>query len=631
MSNLTLGKKITLLLTVPIIGLVCFAANTVYMKYDMYCQMNRVGGLSSLAVEISSLVHETQKERGRTAGFLGSKGSSFGKELSLQRSVTDERCAQLRAYLEGFESDNFSESFNASLNDSLAFLGKLEDVRSDVSSLSIATGEAIGYYTAMNAAFLDSIAAIAKETDEGRTVNAIVCYVSFMQAKERAGIERAVLSNTFARDSFGDGMYQKLVSLIAMQEAFEGTFVSLASAADIEYLDETIRGEDVDAVASMREIALSKGGEGNFGIDADKWFNRITGKINLMKSVEDRLSENLLAMTGQIRAESKTSLILMLVLGGVVTLFTVLLGYKMIRSIIKAITGVVGHLDEMAVGVLSTSSQLSEASQSLAAGATEQAASLEETSASLEEMSAVTGQNADNASQASVLADEAREAADGGTELMGKMNTSIEEIQKSSEETAKIIKVIDEIAFQTNLLALNAAVEAARAGEAGKGFAVVAEEVRSLAARSAEAAKSTEEMIGQAVGSANNGVEIARQVSGALDDIADRIGKTTDLVSEINAASQEQSQSIGQINIAVTEMEKVTQLNAANSEESSSVSEELNAQAQQMNRTVSELKALVGSGDVDSAVGVISVSDEAFHEIASGQGAKVDDFAGFNL
>jgi methyl-accepting chemotaxis protein len=284
--------------------------------------------------------------------------------------------------------------------------------------------------------------------------------------------------------------------------------------------------------------------------------------------------------------------------------------------------------------VAAASGQVSSASQALAEGATEQAAGLEETSSSLEEMSAMAKQNANNARQANVLAADARKAAEISVESMQRMNCAIDDIQKSSDKTAKIVKIIDEIAFQTNLLALNAAVEAARAGEAGKGFAVVAEEVRNLAMRSAEAAKNTANMIEESVKNSKNGVEISNEASKALEGIVTGIAKATDLVGEIAASGAEGSQGIEQINTTVALMDKVTQQNAANAEESASASEELSAQAEAMLAVVEELVVLVegasaqdrprrsvprrtaGSGASKSRLGM---ADHTFHHIADGK------------
>jgi methyl-accepting chemotaxis protein len=264
-----------------------------------------------------------------------------------------------------------------------------------------------------------------------------------------------------------------------------------------------------------------------------------------------------------------------------------------IRAINNALKRIAASLSSGSEQVAAASSQVSSSSQSLAQGASEQAASLEETSSALEEMSSMTKKNAESAQQAAALAADAKSAADKGNREMDRMGTAIAEIEKSATETAKIIKVIDEIAFQTNLLALNAAVEAARAGEAGKGFAVVAEEVRNLAMRSAEAAKNTAAMIEESVKSAKNGVQIATEVGKTLAEITGSNQKVNALISEIAAASAEQAQGIGQVNTAVTQMDKVTQSNAAAAEESASASEELSSQAMELNGVVSILTQLV--------------------------------------
>jgi methyl-accepting chemotaxis protein len=291
------------------------------------------------------------------------------------------------------------------------------------------------------------------------------------------------------------------------------------------------------------------------------------------------------------------------VIVGVISAILAAIGiaFVTIRAINTILKQIAADLSSGSEQVASASSQVSSSSQALAQGASEQAASLEETSSALEEMSSMTKKNAESAQQAAGLAGEAKGAADKGNTEMARMGTAIAEIEKSATETAKIIKVIDEIAFQTNLLALNAAVEAARAGEAGKGFAVVAEEVRNLAMRSAEAAKNTAAMIEESVKNAKNGVNIASEVGKTLAEITGSNEKVNALISEIAAASAEQAQGIGQVNTAVTQMDKVTQSNAAAAEESASASEELSSQAMELNGVVATLMQLVTGTEVAAA------------------------------
>ncbi len=270
------------------------------------------------------------------------------------------------------------------------------------------------------------------------------------------------------------------------------------------------------------------------------------------------------------------------------------LSFFMARSIARPINHIIEGLSDGADQVAAASSEVSSASQTLAEGASEQAAGLEETSASIEEMTSMTRQTAENANHANSLIVETSSVVDRANQSMIELNGSMQEISTASEETAKIIKTIDEIAFQTNLLALNAAVEAARAGEAGAGFAVVADEVRNLAMRAADAAKNTSRLIEGTVKKIRNGSETVAKTNDAFTEVATGVKKVSELVGEIAAASSEQAQGIEQINRAVSEMDKVVQQNAASAEESASASEELNAQADQMKGYVTDLVDLVG-------------------------------------
>ncbi|MHB8908502.1 MAG: methyl-accepting chemotaxis protein [Syntrophales bacterium] len=271
-----------------------------------------------------------------------------------------------------------------------------------------------------------------------------------------------------------------------------------------------------------------------------------------------------------------------------------LLGRMTVRPVFHA----TDFLNQASDEVSSAANQISSASQSLAEGASEQASSLEETSSSLEEMASMTKHNADNASQAKAMMAETKKIVEKVDSHMGKMAGAIAEITRTSEETGKIIKTIDEIAFQTNLLALNAAVEAARAGEAGAGFAVVADEVRNLAMRAAEAAKTTNGLIDNTIKAVKQGNQLTSETQDAFRENVVVAGKVGQLIDEIAAASEEQAQGISQLNRAVSEMDKVTQQTAANAEESASASEELNAQAEQMKGCVRDLVSVVsGRGD----------------------------------
>ncbi|MFH2002665.1 MAG: methyl-accepting chemotaxis protein, partial [Planctomycetota bacterium] len=232
--------------------------------------------------------------------------------------------------------------------------------------------------------------------------------------------------------------------------------------------------------------------------------------------------------------------------------------------------------------VAASAFEVSSSSQMLSQGATEQAAALEEISNSMVELGSRTRTNAENATEADLHATGVRDSAEKGNRHMKELVSAMEDIDRSSQKVSKIIKVIDDIAFQTNLLALNAAVEAARAGRHGKGFAVVAEEVRNLAGRSTKAAKETSELIGNSEEKVKSGIEVLNHTAEALDEIVHGVAKVTDLAGEIASASNEQAVGIRQINEGLSQIEKVTQQNTANAEETASAAIELSSQSNQI-------------------------------------------------
>ncbi len=301
--------------------------------------------------------------------------------------------------------------------------------------------------------------------------------------------------------------------------------------------------------------------------------NMISKQLNKLVGVADKIADGNLDVSIDIDSKDEVGV----------------LGNAFMRMT-DNLNDVMSNINSASEQVSTGARQVSDSSMALSQGATEQASSIEELTASLEEISSQTKLNAGNANQANDLARTAKTNAMQGNVQMKEMLKAMEEINESSSNISKIIKVIDDIAFQTNILALNAAVEAARAGQHGKGFAVVAEEVRTLAARSANAAKETTDMIEGSIKKAESGTKIAKDTAVSLDEIVNQIEKVAVLVNDIATASNEQASGIGQINQGIMQVSDVVQTNSATSEESAAASEELSSQAELLKDMVSKFK-----------------------------------------
>jgi methyl-accepting chemotaxis protein len=469
----------------------------------------------------------------------------------------------------------------------------------------------------MNALLLGVISGIAKIT-VSELAPSVSGYANFLLCKERAGIERAVLSNTFAMDAFGPGMFVKFVKLVAEQDTYISLFKAVSPRNQVLYYESKMSDPVVARVQQMREAALSS--QGGFGIDASVWFNDQTKKINLLKEVEDKLSADLVASSADLKTGADRGFWAYLASTALVSCAALILSLLMGRQIISQLGGepaqlsdvarqiaagnltseltlkngdasslyasmkemvdnlrnIVGNVQEACAQVTMGSRQLSSTSEQLSNGSTDQAASLEEVSASIEEMTSNIHQNTENARSTEQLAlKAASDALQGGK--------AVEETVAAMKEIAQKISIIEVIARQTNLLALNAAIEAARAGEAGKGFAVVASEVRKLAERSQNAA-------GQIVELAARSVTVADMAGKMLAKIVPDIEKTSRLVQDVSTASLEQSTGAAQVNKAIHQLDSVVQQNAAASEELAATAEELAAQAQQLQENIAFFK-----------------------------------------
>ncbi|MCF8143283.1 MAG: MCP four helix bundle domain-containing protein [Deltaproteobacteria bacterium] len=468
----------------------------------------------------------------------------------------------------------------------------LKDFRT-LSEFRYAMDQAAGQYVAQCETFLEGqqkklAADMYDRNTKIMLVNAIIdlendtrVKVFKAQALEQPAIMEEALNN-----------FPKIkLTLEELRKITEGD-VDLNRIEQVESAGNAFRGAMVDFLGNwkmMRDVGNKGEAAGKGVIDACRSMTsagmQATGKV-ATDAVDLLKSSSWIMVVGLIAA---------VILGALIALF-------LTRSITGPIRRIIQGLNNGSDQVASASHQVSSGSQSLAEGAAEQAASIEETSSSLEEMASMTKKNAENADEARTMMGEAGQIVDKVNQHMGDMLSAIEEITRSSEETGKIIKTIDEIAFQTNLLALNAAVEAARAGEAGAGFAVVADEVRNLALRAADAARNTSDLIENTIKAVKNGNELTHTTQEAFRDNMEISRKVGGLVDEISAASNEQAQGIEEINKAVTEMDKVVQQVAANAEESASASEEMSAQAEQMQAYVAQLVGMVGGKAISTEV-----------------------------
>ncbi|HLW56017.1 MAG TPA: methyl-accepting chemotaxis protein [Bacteriovoracaceae bacterium] len=566
---------------------------------------------------LSAYVHETQRERGLTAGFLGSNGD--GKDLRAQRELSDKESSALLEVL----SNNFT----------ITLINEVQDVRKRVDARNISIQEAITAYNQVIERLLTKYPEFAQTSVLEDLASRVRTMSILESAKENAGKLRASLNAILVSNrALDQRQYRTIIDLnagVATNLRSPALYLSETSA---EGLVKAINGESWSQVQIVFQSVLQKSDEGNFGHSPQEFFRTITGFIDELAELVKNESAFIVKNARDIQDGARNQLFVLAssVIGlGVAIFFIVLF---VVNALIKTIDRVIDELSDNSLQVSSAAKQISSSSEELSQSTTEQASSLEEASASIEELTSMINKNAANAQKAAEFSEGSLESAEKGKRTIQEMleaiqniyesnNTIKEQIDESNSEISAIVnviseigdktKIINDIVFQTRLLSFNASVEAARAGEHGKGFAVVAEEVGNLAQMSGNAAKEIsllledslekvtsiveksksriEDLMNEGRLKVETGIKVANSCDEALEEIVVTVQQVSQMAHEISSATREQDEGVREISVAMTQLEKLTQVNAATSEETASAAEELAAQAASLQQVVQVL------------------------------------------
>ncbi|MDH4128502.1 MAG: methyl-accepting chemotaxis protein [Spirochaetota bacterium] len=640
-KNMKVVTKLIVMLILPILGLLYFSVNGITDKFEITKEMDTLSELVNFSIKISNFVHESQKERGRTAIYFGYKGKSDEAQaksnLDKQKIDTNKKISNLKEhymkiknFINKLSTTEHGKQFVRLTNTAFNKLNKLNNIRESVNQSNISLQKAINYYTETNKSFLLIVEDLADISDNAKIAIKATGYANFLFSKEKAGIERAVLANTFANNRFEKEMFIKFSSLVAEQKLYIDMFLLMANEDVKNIYMSKMKDNVINEVDKMRQIAFEKANEGNFNIDSSFWFDKITTKINILKDIEDKLSANLQNEATQSKNKAQTDFLIYLIVTGVVIIISVYLitiitrgisnqlggepnvianiaekvaegnltlsfsnnGHKVtgvyaaMRNMVENLKKIIHEISEVSSNLSASSEELNASAMNLSDGAQTQAASVEETSASTEELTSSIKQVSDHANTMQDKSNQSLNDAKVYKQSLNKVSEEMLNISSSTEKIGDIIRVINDIADQTNLLSLNAAIEAARAGEHGKGFAVVAEAISTLANRSAESTKQIEKLIADSVTRINQGVASVKNSSESFNSIIKAIEDNNNIVNDISASMGEQHKGSEQIQKATEEINNQTQNVSASAEQMAGSTSELHNLAERLNQIV---------------------------------------------
>lgn len=635
LNNLPIRIKLTLMSLLPMLLALSFIGHDISKNIQTYTAMSQGQVLGNLALQASELVHQLQRERGLSSGYLGSKGQRFSNQLSRQQQQTDQLHNQFKESLRSFDTSSYSPGLSQLIGRINQQTNELSRMRNQIRQLSIEPTSAIKYYSSLNEQLLSISTEFSLLTDNVEISHAVSSYYYFAMAKEQAGKERAILSQVFSLDSFNDRSFKIFIDVRTRTNLYTEQFELHSSAAQLQQIDSMLQGEANRAVSTLRNKALSQ--QNGFGVNPQQWFQAATRYIDQLKAAEDYLAKDL-AETVAAQQQSATNQLATLAslavgVSVIVVLFSLLIQSRITRqinglsnainavandsdltakapvlgedelgSLAKHFNAMVDHLRQLTHSITNAGTELQQMVQQVqgvASGVnTEVNQGLNQTTmiaAALEQMGLSVSEVAGNCSEAASQSDQANSAATAGVSMVNEAHQSIavlsgridnamsviDQVAADSEEIGSILDVITGIAEQTNLLALNAAIEAARAGDQGRGFAVVADEVRSLAHKTQDSSSRVQDMIEQLQNRSKEAVT-------AMKDSHARTGTTVEGFSQVLQQLEDitqQSNNVNQMNLQ----------NAAATEQQSATVNEINQNIQDVQRSYNETNDKVGN------------------------------------